>query len=57
MKPKLFAAREREAKLTMLGDTLQVLKRHIDFAAMATPRSTKRPRDRAVSAGTPPFGR
>ncbi|MYM85546.1 hypothetical protein GTP44_27065, partial [Duganella sp. FT50W] len=35
MKPNLFAAQEREAKLTKLGDTLQVLERHVDFAALA----------------------
>ena len=35
MKPNLFAAQEREAKLTKLGDTLQVLERHVDFEALA----------------------
>jgi transposase, IS5 family len=35
MKPKLYAAQECEAKLTKLGDALQVLERHVDFAAMA----------------------
>jgi IS5 family transposase len=35
MRPSLFAAQERETKLTKLGDTLQVLDRHVDFAALA----------------------
>ena len=34
--PNLFAAQEREAKLSKLGDALQVIERHVDFAALAT---------------------
>lgn len=34
MKPNLFAV-EREAKPTTLGDALQVLEPHVDFAALA----------------------
>lgn len=36
MKPNLFAAQEREAKLTKLDGALQVLERLIDFAALAS---------------------
>jgi hypothetical protein len=35
MSPSLFAAQERETRLTKLADTLQVLGRHFDFAALA----------------------
>ncbi|MGV7209299.1 hypothetical protein ACLB1G_15740 [Oxalobacteraceae bacterium A2-2] len=33
-RPNLFAAQERGATLTKLGDTLQGLEQHGDFAAM-----------------------
>ncbi|MBM4206437.1 MAG: IS5/IS1182 family transposase, partial [Gammaproteobacteria bacterium] len=32
IKESLFAAEEREAKLDMLGDILQVMEKHVDFA-------------------------
>ena len=35
MKPNLFAAQEREAKLSKLGDALQVMERHVDFTVLA----------------------
>ena len=35
MKPSLVAAQERDAKRKKLGNTLQVLDRHVDFAALA----------------------
>lgn len=51
MKRNLFAAQEREAKLTKLDDTLQVLERHIDFAALADAVDTAAPRPAANAAG------
>ena len=35
IKKSLFAAEEREAKLDQLGDVLQLLERHVDFAVLA----------------------
>jgi len=35
MKPNLFAAQEREANLSKLGDSLGLLERHVDFSALA----------------------
>lgn len=35
IKTSLFADQEREAKLNQLGDALQVLEQHVDFAAIA----------------------
>ena len=35
IKGSLFAAEEREAKLNKLGDVLQILEKHVDFAALA----------------------
>src|SRR5471032_424522 len=55
MKPNLFAALEREAKLTKLGDTLQVLERHVDFAALADAVDTAAPRPGRERGGRPPF--
>ena len=39
MKLSLFAAQERNAKRNKFGDTLQVLDRHVDFAAPRPDRS------------------
>ncbi|MBY0241306.1 MAG: hypothetical protein K2X55_18525 [Burkholderiaceae bacterium] len=41
----VFGTQEREAKLTKLGDALQVLGRHGDFTAMAASvdKATPRP--------------
>jgi IS5 family transposase len=55
MKPNLFAAQEREAKLTKLGDALQVLERHVDFAAMAAAVDKAAPRPGRERGGRPPF--
>jgi hypothetical protein len=35
IKESLFAAEERETKLNQLGDVLQILEKHVDFAALA----------------------
>ncbi len=35
IKTSLFAHQEREAKLNKLGDALQVMEQHVDFAALA----------------------
>ena len=35
IKTSLFADQEREAKLNQLGDALQVMEQHVDFAALA----------------------
>jgi transposase, IS5 family len=55
MKPNLFAAQEREAKLSKLGDALQVLERHVDFAAMAASVDKAAPRPGRERGGRPPF--
>ena len=55
MKPNLFAAQEREAKLTKLGDALQVLERHVDFAALADAVDKAAPRPGRERGGRPPF--
>ena len=44
MRPGLFAAQERETKLTKLGDALHVLDRYVDFAAPAGAGRRSRPR-------------
>lgn len=55
MKPNLFAAREREAKLTKLGDALQVLERHVDFTALAAAVDDAAPRPSRERGGRSPF--
>jgi IS5 family transposase len=55
MKPNLFAAQEREAKLTKLGDALQVLERHVDFAELASAVDEAAPRPGRERGGRPPF--
>jgi len=35
IKESLFATEERETKLNKLGDVLQILEKHVDFAALA----------------------
>jgi hypothetical protein len=35
IKESLFAAEERETKLDKLGDVLQILEKHVDFAALS----------------------
>lgn len=55
MKPNLFAAQEREAKLMKLGDALQVLERHVDFSALADAVDEAAPRPGRERGGRPPF--
>jgi IS5 family transposase len=49
------AAEEREAKLDKLGDVLQVLEQHVDFAALAAAIDQKAPRPSREKGGRPPF--
>jgi hypothetical protein len=44
IKESLFAAEEREAKLNKLGDTLQLLEKHVDFVALAAAIDRAAPR-------------
>lgn len=55
MKLSLFAAQERETKLTKLGDALQALDRHVDFAALASEVDRAVPRPDRARGGRPPF--
>ena len=40
IKTSLFADQEREAKLNQLGDALQVIEQHVDFALAHRPFGT-----------------
>jgi hypothetical protein len=51
----LFAGEERSAKRERLGDPLQVLNRHIDFAALAKAVNAKRMIGDAGRGGRPPY--
>src|SRR5471032_2364488 len=55
MKPNLFAAQEREAKLSKLGDSLELLERHVDFSALAAAVDRAAPRPGRERGGRPPF--
>jgi IS5 family transposase len=55
MRPRLFAAQERETKLTKLGDALPVLDKHVDFAALAAEVDQAAPRPDRIRGGRPPF--
>jgi len=55
MKSNLFAAQEREAKLTKLGDALHVMERHVEFAALAAEADQAAPRPGRERGGRPPF--
>jgi len=44
MRPSAFAALERGAKRNKLGDTLQILDRHVDFVALAAEMGCAAPR-------------
>jgi len=55
IKESLFAAEEREAKLDMLGDILQVMEKHVDFATMAAHIDQVAPRPSQEKGGRPPF--
>ena len=57
IKTSLFADQEREAKLNKLGDALQVMEQHVDFAALAAEVDLAAPRPAANAAAvrlTPP---
>lgn len=55
IKESLFAAEERETKLDKLGDVLQVLEKHVDFAALAAAIDKAAPRPSRERGGRPPF--
>ncbi|MBK4739280.1 hypothetical protein JJB74_32220 [Noviherbaspirillum sp. DKR-6] len=55
IKTSLFADQEREAKLNQLGDALQVMEQHIDFAALAAEIDLAAPRPSRERGGRPPF--
>lgn len=55
IKESLFAAEEREAKLNKLGDILQILEEHVDFAALAAAIDAAAPRPSRERGGRPPF--
>lgn len=55
IKESPFAAQEREAKLDKLGDVLQVLVKHVDFAALAAEIDRAAPRPNPSRGGRPPF--
>ena len=51
----LFADQEREAKLNKLGDALQVMEQHVDFAALAAEVDLAAPRPTRERGGRPPY--
>ncbi|QNM98595.1 IS5 family transposase [Chitinimonas koreensis] len=53
--PSLFAAEEREAKLSKLGAPLQSLDQHVDFAALAGAVDQALPRPHRYFGGRPPY--
>lgn len=55
IKTSLFADQEREAKLNKLGDALQVMEQHVDFAALADEVDRCAPRPSRERGGRPPF--
>lgn len=55
IKESLFAAEEREAKLDKLGDILQVMEQHVDFAALAARIDQAASRPSLDKGGRPPF--
>ena len=55
IKESLFAAEEREARLNRLGDVLQLLEKHVDFATLAAGIDRAAPRPGPVRGGRPPF--
>ncbi len=52
---RLFAAEERESKLSRLGDPLESLGRHVDFAALAASVDRALPRPHRYFGGRPPY--
>ena len=55
IKTSLFADQEREAELNKLGDALQVMEHHIDFAALAAEVDLAAPRPSSERGGRPHF--
>lgn len=55
IKESLFAAEEREAKLDKMGDILQIMEQHVDFAALAASIDQAAPRPASDKGGRPPF--
>jgi IS5 family transposase len=55
IKTSLFADQEREAKLNQLGDALQVMEQHVDFATLAAEVDLAAPRPSRERGGRPPF--
>lgn len=55
IKHDLFAGDKRRAKLDRLGDPLQALEAHIDFAALAADVDRVAPRAVSLQGGRPPF--
>jgi IS5 family transposase len=55
IKASLFADLEREARRNKLGDALQVMEQHVDFAALATEIDLAAPRPSREGGGRPPF--
>lgn len=55
IKESLFAAEEREAKLNKLGDSLQLLEKHVDFVALAAAIDREAPRPGLDRGGRHPF--
>lgn len=51
----LFAAEERESKLSKLGDPLESLGQHVDFAALAASVDRALPRPHRYLSGRPPY--
>lgn len=55
VKTSLFAAEEREEKLDRKGDLLQVLGKHVDFAALSAELDKVAPRPANAQGGRPPY--
>jgi transposase, IS5 family len=55
IKTSLFAHQEREAKLHRLGDALQVMEQHVDFAALAAEVDLAPPLPSLEGGGRPSF--
>jgi IS5 family transposase len=55
IKESLFAAEEREAKLDKMGDILQIMEQHVNFAALAASIDRAAARPSQAKGGRPPF--
>jgi IS5 family transposase len=51
----LFADQDPQAKLNQLGDALQVMEQHVDFAALAAEADFAAPPSGRERGGCPPF--